>query len=264
MNNCLGHNTPARCIIFSDGKTLEEVIDNVETVPPISSEPAENVSASAVNLDVTIEGASTCASDIVYRNFNYKYTPGLFTYNTDALRENLPEKYTILSSRARVFGTEVNNSTLVSESSASSAGLSVPVSRFPILMTLDIRLRANCGDIDLSGVVRLSGASNIEASSRFKVTEFSEGTNTPSNLEEYILALEHRLADFSKISTDVFTISTEVANLGSQIHSLQEAPEIPTPTDLYNRVSDIESDLTNLTEQINSIQTTLTQIQALL
>lgn len=168
--NCVGNIENTRCTEYtgldipelgiSNGEPLEDVIVKLGTFVlslTVASQSDPLNSDNITSRSLIRNPSSVCASAITQKNFTYSLTSSqtgtTFTWDLRSIINNLPDEYDAATIRVKATGAVGAN--LLGDSNKISAGFNLSVDKYPVVIDINVRVTAPCGNIDLTTRIEL-------------------------------------------------------------------------------------------------------------
>lgn len=242
-SNCMGLEQSTLCVYSSDtGESLNTIIKRLEGIStPSSPSLVDDISTDdIISTSVVRNPASTCATKIVNRTFNYTITAASsssdFSWSLLDVMTALPKSYSVATVRVKAVGNGTNTSKTLVDSNNLSAGFSIDLSQYPVTVDFLIRVQSPCGDIDLEqSVYLINPAQTGKYNSTLSVKELLSSTGVDLSLTDQLDGLE------SKVSS----VDTKLNSMDSVVINKVELPLPAAVQSLSTQVNELFAEIGN-------------------
>lgn len=267
---CLYDNTCSSCDIEVEiPKAVQIIIDKLCTLS------SSDISYDGPLYCIGNNSVSGDAALFLGRSFNYNVNTGgnntVFTYDLSESCRNLPDSYSLGSSRVVVTGSKLTSSSAIVGRSTSEVGsITIPYNSFPVNVDLEMNLQGENGVISLQKTLSLSTASAGMRYEIFDVKDYTSTSNRVLTQEVFNQLVAAQVCDNKKRLDLLNGLQAEVSSLKALVETLcDKVEELETVTinkeidscggtvTVTGTPQDVFTDITN---DINGIQTKITNI----
>lgn len=233
---CFGNELDSACINHN-GQNLRDYIESkfAELSNVSVANNSANTTDDILSKSTMLSAASTCASAIVMRTFNWSLinsvSSSTLSWNLLPFISSLPSGYAAVVTRVRVTGAGANS--VIADASTPSSALNIKLNQFPITVDFLVRIKTSCGDID---------------------AEYKLSIASPTNSGSFTATLN--ITDLNPVSGDMVltaqlnNIERKISTLSNVVASMTEANKIAERSlsivDMNSLLSSLQSDIDDI------------------